>query len=226
MFRYFVQPQISKFNVAVTGYELFMKEYTTDGWRPPADLSRIPARIIADELLKVADRLSLKMNYVAVNLNREQLVKPQIGAAIIAVQNQVRPLRIIVEVTEDRSATQIPVSAVQRVFKQFYDRGIDISLDDVDCGENTVTSAIPLLPFAREIKFALQNFDQGLTNPVVRQRIKYWAEVAKQHHLRFVLEGIEDQQDDAIADQLGVEYRQGYYYGRPHLLKIRPSDPE
>ncbi|KRM87154.1 EAL domain-containing protein [Lacticaseibacillus thailandensis] len=225
MYRYFVQPQIDKFNAAVTGYELFMKQYTENGWRPPADFTKLPTAIIADELLKVADRLSLKMKYVAVNLNRVQLVKPEVTAAVIAVQNRVRPLRIVVEITEDRSDPVVPMGAVRAAFQQLYARGIEISLDDVDCGENTEVTSVPLLPFVDEIKFAIQNFDQGFANPIVPRRISFWTSVAHQNHLRFVLEGIEDRHDDQVADRMGIEYRQGYYYGRPHLLRLAASDP-
>ena len=44
--------------------------------------------------------------------------------------------------------------------------------------------------------------------------------------MRFSLEGIEDDNDDAWADSMNIDLRQGYYYGRPTLMKIHPDDPD
>ncbi|GEL13495.1 hypothetical protein FC15_GL001614 [Lapidilactobacillus concavus DSM 17758] len=35
VYRYFIQPQLDKINNTLVGYELLMKYYTPEGWRPP-----------------------------------------------------------------------------------------------------------------------------------------------------------------------------------------------
>lgn len=75
------------------------------------------------------------------------------------------------------------------------------------------------------MKFALQNFTTGLADPDLVKQLVYWRDIAAAHRLRFIVEGTETAEDDALLDTLHIDFRQGYYYGKPHLLKIHPTDP-
>lgn len=103
---------------------------------------------------------------------------------------------------------------------------MEISLDDVGTGENHLDHIKPLLAYATEIKFALQNFKISFQDPELQKKVTYWRDVADRHNLRFILEGIEDEADDALVEKLGIDFCQGYYYGKPHLLKLASSDPD
>lgn len=102
--------------------------------------------------------------------------------------------------------------------KKFVASGIEVSLDDVDSGSNTEQQVQALIPLASEIKFALQNFDKSVYHPDMQQRVIFWRDFAKEHKVRFVLEGIEDKQIDKFIDTFNVDVRQGYFYEKPHLV--------
>ena len=93
-------------------------------------------------------------------------------------------------------------------------------------GENKLSHIRPLLPYASEMKFALQN-DAKLTlsDARMQQRVRFWRDLAAEYHMRFILEGIESAADDRLVDALGIDLRQGYFYGKPQLLKLQASDP-
>ncbi|MFD0898071.1 EAL domain-containing protein [Loigolactobacillus binensis] len=226
MYRYFIQPQLNKINKTLIGYELLMKKRTTAGWRPPKHFSDIPAKIIADTLIATTEQLALKIGSVSVNLNRTQLMDPQITQAIIRSQALLRPVKLIVELTEEPGDEHWPTTQLLAQIEKFTLRGMEISLDDVGTGENNLTQIKALLPYTTEIKFALQDFSESFQDEAFQQNVIFWRDLAAKHNLRFILEGIENAADDAIADRLAIDIRQGYYYGKPHLLKLKATDAE
>lgn len=226
MYRYFIQPQIDTENQTFTGYELLMKVHTPDGWRAPADFSEIPAKTIASILIGSMQKLALKVGSVSVNLNRKQLLTPEINEALIYVQNLLRPLKLIIELTEETSPVDIDFEDLEIALDNYQLRGMEISLDDVGTGLNQQENVYQFMPYLSEIKFALQNFEESVFEPEMQHKILFWQDLARRHNLHFILEGIEDDKEDELLNSLGVLMRQGYYYGKPHILKLLDDDPE
>ncbi|MFC6324126.1 EAL domain-containing protein [Companilactobacillus baiquanensis] len=220
MYRYFIQPQLNKYNNTLIGYELLMKRNTPEGWRPPLHFSDIPSHTLAEVLIATTKLLSLKIGSVSVNLNRTQLMDPEVRKAIILSQSQLRPLKLVVELTEETGNEQWSNEQLIPLIEQFKDYGMDFSLDDVGTGENKLEQIKSLVPLANEMKFAIQNFSEKLRDPDIESKVIFWRDYTNKHNLRFILEGIEDKNDDRLADSLDIDLRQGYFYGRPHLLKL------
>jgi EAL domain-containing protein (putative c-di-GMP-specific phosphodiesterase class I) len=226
IYRYFIQLQLDSVNNAVIGYELLMKQYTDEGWRPPQSFAAIPAATIASVLVATTEKVRLKVGSVSVNLNRTQMLNEEINTALIKAQSLLRPVRLNVELTEEETDKDISIAQMLPMISQYDARGMEISLDDVGTGQNQVADVKPLLPYASEMKFALQNFSVGIDDPQLQKKLIFWRDIAAAHKLRFIVEGIEDAHDDAVLDQLDVTFRQGYFYGKPTLLKVKPDDPD
>ncbi|WCG36099.1 EAL domain-containing protein [Companilactobacillus farciminis] len=224
MYRFFIQPQLDKFNNSLIGYELLMKKKTEQGWRPPHNFSDVPSHTMASVLIATTKLLSLKIGSVSVNINRNQLMDPEVRTAIIEAQRILRPLRLVVELTEDTPDQNWPNSQLIPLIKDFIDYGMDFSLDDCGTGVNQLENIKELVPLASEIKFAIQNFGEKLRDPDIENKVIFWRDFSRKHNLRFILEGIEDDNDDQLADSLEIDLRQGYYYGKPRLLKLEPDD--
>ncbi|MFC6323007.1 EAL domain-containing protein [Companilactobacillus baiquanensis] len=223
IYRYFVQPQVDTNTDTIIGYELLMKEHTPEGWRLPKSFSAIDPEITADLLIKTTKVLSDKVRRLSVNVSREQLMTTSISKAIIESQNLIYPTKLVVELTEDESPKQYSVKEVQSKLKYFLDQGIQISIDDVGTGINLFHNIIDLLPFASELKFALQNFSKKFIDKSMQQKIHFWHAMSREYGLRLIVEGIEDKEDHKLSDKMGVNLKQGYYYSKPQLLKL-PHD--
>ncbi|MFD1319086.1 EAL domain-containing protein [Loigolactobacillus zhaoyuanensis] len=216
MYKYFVQPILNKHNQTLISYELLLKEKTAVGWRAPASFAAISPTIIATLLLETTSQLELKIGSVAVNLNRTQMINPKVVSALLAAQDQLRPVRLKIEVTEEVTAADITNKQLIPVLRQFSDHGMEISLDDVGSGRNLLAQITQLIPYAHEIKFALQNFDSTIHDPLMQAQVIFWRNFADRYKLRFILEGIENADDDELVDHMNIDLRQGYYYGKPH----------
>jgi len=224
MYRYFIQPQLDKVNNSLIGYELLMKKKTPEGWRPPADFSAVPSHTMAELLIATTKKLSLKIGSVSVNINRNQLMDKEVRDAIIQAQMLLRPLRLVVELTEDTPAKNWSNQEYVTLIKEFVNLGMDFSLDDCGTGHNQLDQIQDMIPLASEIKFAIQNFGEKLRDPDIEEKVIFWRDICKKNNLRYILEGIEDDKDDALADSLDISLRQGYFYGKPRLLKLKSDD--
>ncbi|CAJ1179011.1 EAL domain-containing protein [Companilactobacillus nantensis] len=223
IYRFFVQPQIGSQTKSIIGYELLLKEYTVNGWRIPESFSAIDPEIIADLLIKTTKALSTKSPRLSININRSQLMTTSISNAIVQSQKLLYPTKLIVELTEDDNSKRYSRAEIFSRLKIFWDNNIQISLDDVGSGINQFDDIQQLLPFASELKFALQNFHKRLIDPEMQTKVHFWRAMSNEYNLRLVLEGIENQDDDQLSDKMGIIFKQGYYFGRPRLLKL-PND--
>ncbi|TGD24515.1 EAL domain-containing protein [Companilactobacillus suantsaicola] len=226
MYRYFIQPQLDTVNNSLIGYELLMKEKKPEGWRPPLNFSEVPSHTMAEVLIATTKILSLKIGSVSVNINRNQLMDKEVRAAILEAQKILRPLRLVVELTEDTPAQNWSNEEYISLIKEFIDYGMDFSLDDCGTGVNQLDQIKNMIPLAAEIKFAIQNFGEKLRDPDIESKVIFWRDICEKENMRFILEGIEDEKDDKLADKLGINLRQGYYYGKPRLLKLKADDDE
>lgn len=223
VYRFFVQPQIDVRTKTIFGYELLIKQLTTEGWRLPESFTELDTHEIAKLLIATTKILGLKVQYCSVNISREQLMDTKMEQAIIKSQLQLYPTKLVVELTEEKGPRKYSNYDLIPHLRNFMEHGMQISLDDVGTGDNGLESIRDLLPLASEMKFALQNFRTGIKDPNIQQKLRNWQNIGEKYGLRLILEGIEDQADATMSDDLQINLRQGYYYGKPALLPL-PGD--
>lgn len=219
MYRYFVQPQVDRYQNSVVGYETLIREQCEDGhWQLPADFEAIPFETQLLLLRDVVATLGKKVHFISVNLNRAQFTDSAVINALISFQQQVHPVRIVAELTEEVLITPQSSQEILASAELLSLSGVQLSLDDVGTGENQLSRIQPLLPYTTEIKFAIQNFRHDGNDALIPSKLYEWNAIAKSYGLRLIVEGIETPQDEEILDRLNIVLRQGYFYGKPHLL--------
>ncbi|WP_047998995.1 EAL domain-containing protein [Lactiplantibacillus herbarum] len=223
MYRYFIQPQLNKFNNSLVGYEMLIRYRTsdTDRWTLPESFDNIPIDVQVDLLKATASELALKIGSVSINFNRKQFLNDAIAAAVIAAQKQLFPVQVIVEVTEETDEDRYTLAEMQQQIDKYKANGLQFSIDDVGTGINVYDHIKPLLNSAEEIKFAMQNFRAEDRENEIPIQLKFWRDIAQEYDVRLILEGVENDAEDQMADDLNISLRQGYYYGKPHLFKLK-----
>ncbi|MFD1318361.1 EAL domain-containing protein [Loigolactobacillus zhaoyuanensis] len=212
-YRLFCQGCYDKQRDLVVGYELLLREQAVGQWRVPADFSILTPQLFADLVTEAMLHLPTQTK-VMVNLDHDQFIDRPMLQALIAVQQRFPQHKLIVELTERDNGVLISETDLVNAARYLTSNGLQLSLDDVGSGKNQLIYLNPLLPFAFELKFALQNF------ATVAQRsdeqLVFWQRLVLAEAKDFVLEGIETNADLTLADNLAVNLRQGYYYDRPH----------
>ncbi|MGX9767126.1 EAL domain-containing protein [Lactiplantibacillus argentoratensis] len=132
---------------------------------------------------------------------------------IIYLKKRLNPAALTIELTECPSLNEI-----QKYSLFFHQHDIKLSIDDVGTGSNTFENIRHALPFVDQIKFAMQNLRMSGQAERIPHELAFWRDIAQSYHLEFILEGVEDQGDQKMAEQQGIEWHQGYYYGKPRLV--------
>lgn len=221
VYRYFIQPQLNAFTNSLIGYEMLIRKFVDGHWQLPKNFASIPIDEQVPVMAQTAKQLSLKIKSVSFNLNRTQFINPEMSAALIAAQKAIFPVNLIVEVTEEAGDNNVTIPQLKRQIRHFDTHGIQFSLDDVGTGINTYDHISSLLSLASEVKFAMQNYRRDHMDAKIHKDLTFWQDIAKKEQLRLIVEGIEDDDDDSMLDQMDVAYRQGYYYGQPHLFELK-----
>jgi EAL domain-containing protein (putative c-di-GMP-specific phosphodiesterase class I) len=222
MYRFFVQPQVDQRQQSVFGYELLLRKEQHGHWAVPAKFTELSLDKQVHLLEELAGQLATKATnqVLALNLNREQAEDELMLGTIIYLKKRLNPAALTIELTESATLTEI-----QKYSMLFHQYGIQLSIDDVGTGSNTFDNIKDALPFVDQIKFAMQNLRMSGKADQIPTALAFWNTIAHDYHLDLILEGVEDEHDQQMAQQLGIELHQGYYYGKPQLA-VKPAATE
>jgi EAL domain-containing protein (putative c-di-GMP-specific phosphodiesterase class I) len=155
--------------------------------------------------------------FVAVNISSSQLIEPGLLDDIKQVISREGLVRgtLKIEVTESL-VMQYPERAAQ-ILERFRESGIGLSCDDFGTGYSSLASL-------RRLAFDTLKVDRNFIAPEAeddRASIILQSIVAMGHALglAIVAEGIENQEQVDRLGELGCDFGQGYFIGRPLLAK-------
>jgi two-component system, chemotaxis family, CheB/CheR fusion protein len=96
--------------------------------------------------------------------------------------------------------------------------GVGIAIDDVGFGRTALESLIILEPDVVKID---RTYIAGVWNDRVRQQwLTRLVRAAQSLGADLIAEGVERKQDAAVAAEIGIQFGQGLYFGRPELIDI------
>lgn len=156
---------------------------------------------------------SLGLENIHVNVSAVQCLRQNLKETILPVLEKfhIPPSMISLEVTEG-TAIRAP-ELMLRHMRELGKAGITFALDDYGSG-NANCSYLIRFPFQKikidkEILWAY--FEKKSARIVLQNEIS----TMKQLGLPVIVEGVENQEQRDEMERLGVDYIQGYYYGRP-----------
>lgn len=156
---------------------------------------------------------SLGIRTVHVNVSAVQCFRQNLKETIIPVLEKfhVPPTMISLELTEG-TAVRAP-ELLQRHMRELGKLGMSFALDDYGSG-NANCSYLIRFPF-QEIKIDKEIVWAYFENYSARVVLQNEINIMKELGLPLIIEGIENKEQSDEMERLGVDYIQGYYYGRP-----------
>ena len=118
---------------------------------------------------------------------------------------------IVLELTET-TAINTP-SLMEHHMKELGDAGISFAMDDYGTG-NANCSYLVRFPF-REVKIDKEMTWAYFNNKTAKIVLENEIKTMQSLGIPMVIEGIEKVEQSEEMERLGVEYIQGYYYGKP-----------
>ena len=210
---YFAQP-IEHFNsegFARSCSELLLRAYNARNER-----WALPERFdieVTDQIVLIRQVLTSGVGReVTINLTLPQFSDPDYAKALVGFANaDYGPEKLTVEITD------VPdLATMRRITALYRTANVNVLIDDVG-SDNSFELVQKLLPYVDGVKFAIQNLRKNESFDRIKERIIFWVQIAKRYHIDFVLEGVENSAEVAFARGIGIEYFQGYYYGKPAL---------
>lgn len=156
---------------------------------------------------------------IAVNLSPRQFRNPRELVASIQrtlAASRLAPSRLYIEITESVMLEDTPQT--REAVRQLADYGVRFSLDDFGTGYSSL-GYIQSYPFSR-IKIDrnfINRIDMDEVSPAIVASVCL---LASQTHMDVVAEGVETRPQAEKLKGFGIQYAQGYLYGRPQLRPV------
>ncbi len=149
---------------------------------------------------------------LAVNLSKRQLFTPSFTQNLLKefAERGLAPSTLVLEVTESVALSDVQNGA-ERV-SELRRAGFGIAIDDFGTGYSSLSQLHEMR--ADELKIDI-SFVRRLDEPSGRSMVQAIINLAQLFGLRTVAEGVEDQKTADKLRELGVDYLQGYLFGKP-----------
>jgi len=158
-------------------------------------------------LERAAEYLEEVTGYVAMNVSPATLLT----AECIALLNEFDLGRVVLELSEHDRVEDYP--ALLRVLEPLRAKGMRLAIDDVGAGFSSLRHIVVTSPDVIKIDRSL--VDGVSSDPVLTTLVRSLVDFAAGCRARVVAEGIETIEDAVVLLALGVDYGQGWHYGRP-----------
>lgn len=220
------QPVVDLETFRVTGYEALLRLVDDDGqviqpgvFLPWAERYGLIVEIDrwvlrkALEYLKIAEKKGMKDLLLGINISGHTLADPEFREILLEewAGGRAYAEALVLEITETAAVANLAeargfVNSVRKLGPRF-------SLDDFGSGFSSL-SYLKHLPV--EFLKIDGNFIWDIaSNPVDQELVKFMVQVAKLLNKKTVAEFVEDEYTAQLLREYGVDYAQGYYFGRP-----------
>ena len=156
--------------------------------------------------------------YVNVNLSVVQLLQKDVVENIkkILEKTGVNPKNIVLEITESFAINDM--HRVMEIITGLKKLGPRIALDDFGTGYSSL-NYIKQLPLDI-IKVDKTFIDDIVEDDYAQAFVKLIVDLSKTIGTKIVVEGVEHKEQYDLLKRLGVDYIQGYYFGKPVQAKV------
>ena len=199
----------------IYGYEALLRKEENGAWHLPQDFTELSVEEqteLIEETVSLIKHQTGEDKVISFNLNKKQANDEYTLGAVIALKKHIKPVELIIELTEAMSLEKIKEISV---LLHQYD--ISLVIDDVGTGSNTYDNIHYALPYVDKIKFAMQNLRMDGNADKIPEALSFWVKQAEKYCLGIVLEGVEDYKDQVLAKNFGINIQQGYLYGKPQM---------
>jgi len=142
------------------------------------------------------------------------------GTLALLESSGLTPDRVVIELTEQAPIDD--VNLLQTALHHYRSMGFSIALDDLGAGYSSLRLWSELKPEYVKID---RHFIDGIhQDPIKREFVSSILQMAKASRSQVIAEGIELAEELAVLEEIGIDWVQGYWLGRP--ASIPDTNPE
>lgn len=213
--RYFVQPIVDA-QQHTTGYECLLRQRQPDGsWRLPQQLDTLPLQRVISLLTLTFKSLPQERRELSINLAYKQIISPEFDYFVRWAIANIAPMTLAVELSIDPNVRYPHHSTFIRHIKNAKIYGMKLEVDNLGADSADMHSINWMIGVIDTLKCSMKAFRKTDPNQWLELNLQSWRQFADSQHMQLVLTGIENEQDEALAEQLNIGLRQGYRFARP-----------
>lgn len=210
------QPIIDLKNGKVYGYEALLRPR---GGKKPEDLikkAEMSGLLLELEILicSTIAELIYKRNddsVVFINLTPHSFVHNN-GLTVMEALSSLDPEKVVIEITE---AMRLP-NDVSEVVKMWRNNGYKLAVDDISQGYSRLSAVAEVMPdFIKIDRTCIAGAPKFCAWEKILEGIVHMARSVK---AKTIGEGIETEEEKGLIIKHGIDYGQGYYFGRPAII--------
>ena len=219
----YFQPIINNKTQEIDKYESLVRLVTTDGkvlspyfFLDVAKKSKYYSQITHRVLETSFSALKLTDKNISINLSALDIEKASTRKKIFELldSSSEDSHRIVFELLEDEDVKDFTI--IRSFIKDVKERGVKIAIDDFGTGYSNFERLLDYQPDILKIDGSLVKNIQ--TDKFSLNIIETVIEFAKKQKLQIVAEYVENEDIFIILKELGVDFSQGYYFGKPIAL--------
>lgn len=227
------QPVISLVHRRVVGYEGLLRARDPGGQYIPPDLlfdsvASEQEGVFLDHLARNIHvrnfaRAGLDELWLFLNVNARVAMygkeyEPYFKAMLS--RHGVPPHRVVIELIENEIRDETRLADAMRYYSEL---GCLIAIDDFGAGQSNFDRIWRVQP--QIVKIDRKSLVQARQNFRVRRVLPSLVALLHEAGCMTLIEGVEDEEDVMIALDSGVDFAQGYFFGRPDLLSAGGPGP-
>lgn len=213
--RYFIQKQVD-YRGKVTGYECLLRQHNADGsWTLPKQLDSLPLQRVIFLLEDTFKALPEDPITLSINLEYDQIISPDFHYFVRWAISKITPMKLSVEYTPNRNKHRLNRRLFRRRIREARRYGMTFGIDNVGSSLSNLKTIEWILPEVDSLKCSMRSFRKEDPNEWLDLNLQLWNRLAQRNHIELILMGIENEQDQQLAEQLQIRTRQGYLFGRP-----------
>ncbi|AFL68385.1 EAL domain-containing protein [Sulfurospirillum barnesii] len=175
--------------------------------------TQITQRVLENSFEALYDTTAgISINLSAVDIE-EKATREKIISLLEVHKNEVH--RVTFELLEDANVKEFDV--IKRFIQEVKERGVNIAIDDFGSGYSNFGRLLDYEPDMIKIDGSLVR--NLATDSYSLSIVKTIVGFAKEHQIKTVAEFVEDETIFTILCAIGVDYSQGYYFGKPQLIQ-------
>jgi len=153
---------------------------------------------------------------ISINLSALDIEMPSIQEFIFELleKNKENTHRIVFELLEDENVKDFKI--IKTFIKEVKKYGVQIAIDDFGAGYSNFERLLDYQPDILKIDGCLIKDIQ--TDKYSKSIVETIIDFAKKQNLKVLAEYVENEAIFNILNKLGIEYSQGYYFGKPEPL--------
>lgn len=147
--------------------------------------------------------------YLFLNFSPNSLVKPERLLSVLEIHD-FPASKVVLEITEDE---KLDVAKAEEFVKALRSEGIKVALDDFGKGHSNLFCLTKLKPDF--VKIDLELIRDVQEDKSKQNVVKKVVELCKDEGILVVAEGVEKKEEFSFLLDLGVDYAQGFLFGKP-----------